>query len=80
MSQNRLQAHIEDSQAANANSENDRYLQLRKQGRESFKKIALKDHKEESHLKRPLVYPQADHQETSLEKSIPSESLSTSLF
>lgn len=34
-----------DSQAANANSKNDRSFQWGKQGRESFKKIALKVHK-----------------------------------
>lgn len=54
MSQSKLQAHVKDSQATNANSENDRYLQLRKQGRESFKKNRFEGSQGRESFKRPF--------------------------
>jgi len=80
MSQSKLQAHIKDSQAANANSENDRYLQLIKQGRESFKKNRFEGSQERDSLKRPFGCPQTDRKKLSFKESFPCRSQSTHLL
>lgn len=71
MSQSKLQAHVKDSQAANANSKNDRYLQLRKQGRESFKENRFEGSQERESFKRPFWLSSNRSQETFLREAYP---------